>query len=89
MSSKLYVLTLVAARPEVQDTGIQFEPNGTTIFTVQSTEEAAEQIGLQNVHRTYPTADGWIAHTVHVHEMPPTSTVEGYEITWDLRENVT
>ncbi len=89
MLSKLYALTLVAARTEVQDTGIQFEANGTTSFTVQPTEEAAEQIGLQNVHRMYPTADGWTAHTVHVHEMPPTSIVEGYEITWDLRENVT
>ncbi len=86
MPSKLYVLTLVAARTETQDTGIQFDTNGTTHFTVQPTEEAAEQVGLQHVQRTYPAADGWVAHTVHVREMPPTCTVEGYEITWHLRE---
>ncbi len=87
MPSKLYVLTLVAARPEVQDTGIQFEATGMTHFTVQPAEEAAHEIGLQQVYRIYPAAEGWVAHTVHVHELLPTVTAEGYQITWQLRED--
>ena len=87
MPSKLYVLTLVAARPQIHDTGIQFEANGTTHFTVQPTEEAAQEVGLQHALRMYPAADDWVAHTVHVREMPPTCTVEGCEITWHLRED--
>ena len=87
MPATLYVLTLVAARPEVQDTGIQFEATGTTHFTVQPVEEAAHEVGLQHVYRIYPAAYGWVAHTVHVSELPPTVTAEGYQITWQLRED--
>ena len=87
MPAKLYVLTLVAARPEVQDTGIQFETTGMTHFTVQPAEEAAHEVGLQQVYRTYPAAEGWVAHTVLVQELPPTVTTEGYQITWQLHED--
>ena len=87
MPAKLYVLTLVAARPEVQDTGIQFEATGTTHFAVQPVEEAAHEVGLQQVHRTYPAAEGWVAQTVHVDELPSTVPAEGYQITWQLRED--
>ncbi len=86
-SLPLGLLTLVAARAEVQDTGIQFEAAGTTHFTVQPAEEAAHEVGLQLAYRTYPAVDGWVAHTVHVHELPPTVTTEGYQITWQLRED--
>ncbi len=87
MPPKLFVLTLVAARAEVQDTGIQFEAIGMTHFTVQPADESAHEIGLQQVYRSYPAAEGWVAQTVHVQELPPTVTTEGYQMTWQLHED--
>lgn len=54
MTSKLYILTLLAVRANVSGARVTGEAGASTVLTVQTSYEAAEAEGWNDVHKKYP-----------------------------------
>ncbi len=77
---RVFVITLLALRTDLDETQVTGAAGASTILTVQTTREAAEVEGWANVHAKYPPADGWFAHEIMAFELPQTLDTDGYRV---------
>jgi hypothetical protein len=81
---RIFVITLLALRTDLEDTQVTGAAGASTILTVQTTQEAAEAEGWQSVQATYPPADGWFGHEITAFELPPVLNTDGYSVAFHI-----
>ncbi len=76
----VFVLTLLAVRPEQNEPPIVGAAGASSVLTVQHSAEQAELLGWKQIHIVYPQVEGWIDHHVAVYEVPQTVETDGFQI---------
>jgi hypothetical protein len=74
-------------RTDIDDTQLTGAAGASTVLTVQTSQEAAEAEGWQDVHEKYPQADGWFGHQVTAFELPNTIETDGYHVALNITES--
>ncbi len=81
---RLFVLTLLAVRTDIDDTQLTGAAAASTLLTVQTSFASAENQGWKNAYNNYPEADGWFGHQVNVFELPNDIETDGYSVTLNI-----
>lgn len=77
---RVFILTLLAVRVDLDDSKLAGTAGASSILTVQISSDLAEAEGWQQVHKTYPHADGWFDHQVTTYELPNSVETDGYQV---------
>jgi hypothetical protein len=84
---KLFVLTLLAVRTNVDGTTLTGEAGANTVLSVQTSSASAEAAGWKNVYEKYPQSDGWFEHQVTIFELPYSIETEGYHVEFHINKS--
>ncbi|MEI7768847.1 MAG: hypothetical protein WCI67_02605 [Chloroflexales bacterium] len=84
---RVFVITLLALRSDLDGTQVTGAAGASTILTVQTTQEAAEAEGWTNVHARYPQSDGWFGHEITAFELPHTLDTDGYTVALQIAKS--
>jgi hypothetical protein len=84
---RVFALTLLALRADIDGTQLTGAAGASTVLTVQTSEEAAETEGWQNVHEKYPQVDGWFGHQVTAFELPNNIETDGYRVVLNISKS--
>jgi len=84
---RVFVVTLLALRTDLDGTQVSGAAGASTILTVQTAEEAAEAEGWDNVYATYPAADGWFGHEIMAFALPHTLDTDGYTVALQIAKS--
>jgi hypothetical protein len=82
--ARVFVLTLLAVRADRDGTNLSGVAGATSVLTVQTSYQDAEEEGWQNARENYPEADGWFGHQVTVFELPNKVETDGYYVTFTI-----
>ena len=77
---RVFIVTLLALRADLDDTQPTGAAGASTLLTVQTTQEAAESEGWKHIHDRYPQADGWFGHEITAFKLPQTLDTDGYTV---------
>lgn len=81
---KLFVLTLLAVRTNVDGTKLIGEAGANTMLSVQSSSDLAEVAAWKKIYEKYPQADGWFEHQVTIFELPYSVETDGYNVEFHI-----
>ena len=84
---RVFALTLLALRADKDGVQLTGAAGASTVLTVQTSQEAAEAEGWQNVYEKYPQADGWFDHQVTAFELPNIIETDGYHVVLNITES--
>ncbi len=84
---KLFVLTLLAVRANIEDTSPTGEAGASTMLLVQNSSASAESEGWKNVYEKYPQSEGWFEHQVTVFELPYSIETDGYQVEYHIHKS--
>jgi len=84
---KVFVLTLLAVRTDLDGTELTGAAGASTALTVQLSPELAESVGLRDAYKKYPQSDGWFGHQVTVFELSNTIDTDGYRVSFTITES--
>jgi hypothetical protein len=84
---KLFVLTLLAVRANVDDITLTGEAGANTVLSVQNSSASAEAAGWKKVYEQYPQSDGWFEHQVTVFELPHSIETDGYHVEFHINKS--
>ena len=84
---RVFVVTLLALRTDLDGAQVSGAAGASTILTVQTTQADAEAAGWDSVHAKYPTADGWFGHEITAFALPQTLDTDGYAVALQIAKS--